>query len=713
VVIPRKTLALLSSGCLLAAVLAACSSNSAPPNATGVVGFIPERCRVANAGCECSSEGAAVQCGEKVESEKGGLVCKTGTRTCRGGVWGACDTGPATASKGLTFASNGPLGLSPQGVSPKGLGGAGACSDPCNPSCTSYQDSATGLDAGAGFSVQEGGVTLAATATCNTIIKGQIYDPGDNLPLPNVYAFLQEGALAALPEGVAQDSCSTILTGGSGGGVPDNRVQSALDGSFTLQIPNGYPSGTNFNIVIQTGRWRKVVPLTANCATQNLGHVRLPKNKAEGNIPQMAIVMAEADTLECFIAKVGVDVSEFTRPSDSGRVHVYQGCLENCGPVLSSAAPHNGPAPDKRTSLLATQAEIDKHAMLVLPCEGGRRNGNVSQYPNDAEVQRVKTFADNGGRIFATHLSDLYLYHEGDGGGTIQDLYGGTATYKTGADNMFNNSGTGVGSVEATVNTVPPRAQTFYDWLVAVGGLNGNGRVQFVEGRRRSLAALPPLGQTWLPNYNSTPFTFYNYVHHVTFDTPVGSPNPEGRVVYLSSHVAPVAYRRQNTGTFPGECNLTNALTPSEKALEYMLFDVSACVGAPPPAPAPLYTAATFTRDFIATCPVGTRVRWRQFEADVETPSDSRIQFRAQTADSVAAVGASTSYNVHLAQGLTPDTPVGGVMLDSDQGGAMTPPTKSSRNVLRISADFVPATGGLLSPAMYTWTQKYDCEASE
>ena len=181
----------------------------------------------------------------------------------------------------------------------------------------------------------------------------------------------------------------------------------------------------------------------------------------------------------------------------------------------------------------------------------------------------------------------------------------------------------------------------------------------------------------------------------------------------LSSHVTPINLRRVNGGTFPSECDLVTPLTASEKALEYMLFDLSSCVGAPPPAPAPVFTAATFTRDFIATCPVGTRVRWRQFQADVDTPADSSIQFRAQTADSVAAVGAATSYNVHLAQGATPDTPAGGVMLDSDQGGAMTPPTKSSRNVLRMSADFTPATGGLLSPSMVTWSQKYDCEASE
>lgn len=706
-VLSRKAIALLSTGSLVTALLAACSGNNTTPNAVGTPSVGPTACRAPQQGCACASEGQTVECAHKVPTKAGGLVCQTGRRACTNGVWGGCDTGPlSTASAGQVFASVGPLAL----------GGSTSCADPCDPSCSNYVDTATGLDAGSGFSVTDGGVTLAAAATCNTVIKGQIYDPGDNLPLPNVYVFLQEGPLSPLAEGVAKDSCSTILTGGSGGGVPDNRVQSGLDGSFTLSIPPGYPNTTPFNIVVQTGRWRKVIPLTANCMTQNLGHVRLPRNKAEGNIPQMAVVTGDADTLECFIAKIGVDVAEFTHPSQNGRVHMYQGCLANnsgeCGPQLAGGAPHFGPVPEKRAGLLNSQAEIDKHAMLILPCEGGKKSNNASFYPNNAEVDRTKVFADKGGRIFATHLSDWVVWHEGDGGGA-RNIYPNTAVYKTDPfDNMFNNSGSGVGSQEANVNTAPPRAQAFYDWLAANGGLNGSNRVYFEEGRRRSLSILPN-GNTWMTNHNPFGFAFYNYIHHVTFDTPVGSANPEGRIVYLSSHVAPVDYRRNTGGlTFPSECKLGNALTASEKALEYMFFDVSACVGAPPPAPAPLYSAATFVRDFVASCPVGTRVRWRQFMADLDTPSDSSVLFRAQTADSVALVGAATSYNVHLAQGATPDTPMGGVMIDANTPPNVIPP-RTSRSVLRISADFTPATGGLLTPALYTWTQRYECEASE
>jgi len=705
----RNALALLISGSFVCAVLAACSSNSVPIGVSQQTPLPPSQCRTPTAGCACSGEGATVECAEKVATERGGNVCASGRRSCQGGFWGKCDVGPLTTKGGPGLFSS---------VGPMALGSSAGCGDPCNPLCNTFNDDTSGLDAGPGFSVTDGGVTLAANPTCNTRITGQVYDPGDNLPLPNVYVFFQEGPLSPLPEGVAQDSCSTILTGGSGGGVPDNRVQSGLDGSFNLQLPNSVVNGQAINIVVQTGRWRKVIPLTATCTTQNLNHVRLPRNQAEGNIPKMAVVAADADTLECFLAKVGVSTSEFTAPTQPGRVHYYQGCLNNCGPQLSNAAPHMGPAPEKRGSLLASQANVDQYSMLVLPCEGGTRSsGGSTYYPNDAEVARVQSFANNGGRIFATHLSDLYLYHERDGGGLGQDMFPGAVLWKFDPfDNMLNGTGNINTAQEANINTGAPRAQTFRDWLASapVNGLNGNGRVSFAEPRRRALASIPLLGQGWLPNYNPNPISapFYNYAHHVTFDTPVGSLNPEGRVVYLSSHVAPVATRRQNSGTFPGECNLAAALTPSERALEYMFFDVSACVGAPPPAPAPLYTAATYNRDFIAACPTGTRVRWRQFTADVDTPGNSQIQFRARTADNVAGLATATVYDVHLAQGFTPDTPVGGVLIDGDQAGAVMP-IRASRSVLRISADFTPTSDGQSSPALYTWSQRYDCEQAE
>lgn len=72
--------------------------------------------------------------------------------------------------------------------------------------------------------------------------------------------------------------------------------------------------------------------------------------------------------------------------------------------------------------------------------------------------------------------------------------------------------------------------------------------------------------QRWI--YSSTDTQTYS------FDTPVGVDADKqcGRVVYSSFHVASGA-----GVSFPSECN-AQPLTPQEKVLEFLLFDLAACI---------------------------------------------------------------------------------------------------------------------------------------
>ena len=71
---------------------------------------------------------------------------------------------------------------------------------------------------------------------------------------------------------------------------------------------------------------------------------------------------------------------------------------------------------------------------------------------------------------------------------------------------------------------------------------------------------------------------------HFTFNTPInptqtapdGTPLQCGRVVFSDFHVSATALSKPNT--FPASCKDGQALTPQEKALVFMLFDLSACV---------------------------------------------------------------------------------------------------------------------------------------
>ena len=85
---------------------------------------------------------------------------------------------------------------------------------------------------------------------------------------------------------------------------------------------------------------------------------------------------------------------------------------------------------------------------------------------------------------------------------------------------------------------------------------------------------VPPT-QRWIYTGTTRPRS----IQHFTFNTPIGAPPDKqcGRVVFSQFHVTeadgPVIFPDP---VFPGVCD-DQPLTPQEKALEFMLFDVSAC----------------------------------------------------------------------------------------------------------------------------------------
>src|ERR1019366_7674076 len=96
-------------------------------------------------------------------------------------------------------------------------------------------------------------------------------------------------------------------------------------GSFTL---TGVPTGKAVPVVVQIGKWRRVVSVdTADCQTTAIskGTLRLPGNKSEGSLPQMALLTGGLDNLGCFMKKLGIDTKEYSSRHGGGRLDVYQG----------------------------------------------------------------------------------------------------------------------------------------------------------------------------------------------------------------------------------------------------------------------------------------------------------------------------------------------------------------------------------------------------
>jgi hypothetical protein len=176
---------------------------------------------------------------------------------------------------------------------------------------------------------------------------------------------------------------------------------------------------------------------------------------------------------------------------------------------------------------------------------------------------------------------------------------------------------------------------------------------------------------------------------------------------------------------FPEAC-LNTPLSAQEAALEYMFFDLTACVtpdqGTPGTPGNPL-VSETFSLDFTGTCPAGSRVTWREFDVQVGMPSSgtgASIAFAAQTGMPGADASTylpSTPLALWTATTNTSLPNYDVMLLDTAPGGSgkftlATPPVVSSDD-LRVFVTMNPTSDGQASPTLMGWYAQYDCHATE
>ncbi len=407
-----------------------------------------------------------------------------------------------------------------------------------------------------------------------TTLTGKVYAPNGTLPLYNATVFVPNGPLEEFTEGVICDRCDGTVTG--------NPVAIALtgpDGSFTL---TDVPHGTNIPLVIQLGRWRRVTSIDAvtACATESIASAktRLPQNQSEGHIPAMAIASGDADPFECLLLKIGLDEDEITRPTGTGRVHFYKG-TDNPGLDLTPAAP-------RATELYASLASLKKYDVVLLPCEGGEYNKGRDDGDNLDPDPRplLAQYVNDGGRVFATHYSYTWLtYNNSPFNKVATPLDNGR--WPVGQNDDYNNT------IAALLVQTFPKGVDFAAWLGFAGATSAPGTLDIAEGRHDVTGVDPKYAQAWA-TFDFTPFDSGPGVMHFTFNTPLDAPldtmgNPEycGRVVFSDFHVTTNELVKDAT-IFPAACK-GNPLTDQEKALAFMLFDLSACVQADSQEPIP------------------------------------------------------------------------------------------------------------------------------
>jgi hypothetical protein len=432
--------------------------------------------------------------------------------------------------------------------------------------------------------VCRGGTSAQCVATCSggaaTTYEGTVYDPAGNDPLYDVAVYVPDATLPPLSAGPSC-GCSDLF--------PQSVLASATtdaNGQFVLK---NVPTGPSVPLVIQVGKWRRLyqVNIETPCQTNAAADrsLRLPSMSSEGDLPDIAISTGGADSLECLPLRIGVDASEYVAGwSASGRIHIFAGYA---GAATSAGAPASS------QSLWDSTADLLKNDVVLLSCEG-QETANVTT----ASQQSLLDYASQGGRVFASH----YHYVWFDQGPFDQYRL---ARWMTGPQIVVPGD---TSSVLADVDTTLAGGQAFPEgaalaaWLGNVGALQGGQLPIWYARDNVTLLGQPPSVE-WVhldPSVTQAP----NAPQYFSIDTPVGSDQECGRVVYSDLHVsggpgadqpgvapdypdAGVIGTNLKGGVVPQGCAV-RPLTAQEKALEFMLFDLSSCLVPIGQSPTPL-----------------------------------------------------------------------------------------------------------------------------
>jgi hypothetical protein len=410
-----------------------------------------------------------------------------------------------------------------------------------------------------------GGLACDVPAGCTTSLSGTVYDPAGKNPIYNAVVFVPTdpaGKLKTITPGTHTcSSCDVSI------GDYVSATTTDAKGHFML---TGVPAASKVPFVVQIGKWRREVFLpTVKACTNNAvpaASSRLPRNKAEGDMPQMALLTGLADSLGCFMAQLGIDPAEFTAPHAGGRLDVYQG-VGGAGVTGGTA----GNCQNSSCPLWATKADLESYDIAVLACEGGEH----TETKTSAEIKNMHDWLDEGGKMFATHFH--YVWFK-DG----PTDFSSSATWKgvSGGDMIG----------QYPIDTSFPKGQVLHDWLANVGALTNNAIA--MTGVADSVGKVNPPTQRWIYDSNT------NDVKYLSLLTPVGGVPiaVDGGAETTASYCGKAVFSDLHAGgtslptAIPGSCS-TAALSAQEQALEFLFFDLSACVSneslPPPPPPQP------------------------------------------------------------------------------------------------------------------------------
>jgi hypothetical protein len=370
----------------------------------------------------------------------------------------------------------------------------------------------------------------AALSAQTTTFTGTVYSPkgvpngvgdantgGD--PIPNILVFavdphylppvFSQGQVIPVPPQTGCEAQPDL--------VPASILGSATtdyEGNFTFTTSGAIPNP--ITIVIQAGKWRRQYKFDSATVTpgqiNTLPPLVMPGSQSEGDLPHIAIVTGDVDALECIFRQIGISDSEITSPDDSGSINLY------AGQVAPGAYNATDSTPLENT-LLSSPAALAKYDVVMFGCQGTAKQPLATPGSPTQDQTNLINFADNGGRIFATHYE--YVWLVGD------PPFSDAASFQTGSATS--------GLEATTINTSYAEGETLANWIQYIGASYNNtlGQIQLNYTAPNTTKVNNPPAQPWAAlNSNGENMQF-------TFDTPVGSAGtPTVSVTYTNPTTA-------------------------------------------------------------------------------------------------------------------------------------------------------------------------------
>jgi len=437
-------------------------------------------------------------------------------------------------------------------------------------------DSVAGSNATGGFNLGDASVEpVTCPAGKHTSISGTVFDPAGNTPLYNAVVYIPAGPLPPFQDAVACETCPD----------PVKAIDDALsdaNGDFML---NDVPAVTAVDLVVQLGKWRrkKRIAITP-CADNKIDKefTRLPRDHTDGDggadLPKIALSTGHSDALECLLRKIGISDSEFTTDAGTGRVNLFVGCVNDNGDRFGAnkfAPTLGGQSFPSTNKLFDTTGELDRYDMVIFSCEGhkcDKASGIGTAIQTPTHIAQLVDFANRGGRVYLDHDHYNWLNHSN------------VPIEKAAQFSSMTPDGGIPDPLSAKINTNNfPKGQSFAQWLLGIGASKTLGQLD-IHTARTSVESLTFRAQSWI--YSDDPIGFFYF----TIGTPVADadsdPTPAacGRVVFTDLHVSSTdggdsGDISDQGSPFPNGCvSPKPMMTAQEKALEFMIFDLSSCV---------------------------------------------------------------------------------------------------------------------------------------